>query len=373
MATVNSTGNSLTGITGTGTFVGANTPTLITPALGSASATRVAIAGTDPAIVPSVVGLIATAGTGGTGQTIAVSGGSANVTFYGQVITVSGLNSASDAIGQQINTTTGSGVPINTGLDVNAIVQRASGSSARSYHGIYSKVTTLTSASTATNMAYYGVRGVVTDTYTGETSTVTGVSGEATGPSTVYGVYASASGGGVANYGIYSASGTNYFAGATTFNAAITPAQVAGIVGTTTNNNSAAGTVGEFVSSVISDASSVSLSTGAVSNITTISLTAGDWDVWGNVVFYGGSTTNVIQFIGWSSNTSATAPNSSLEALLSYPVAGVVPFISGAVGFAVPFRRVSVATTTTVYLSVLSYFTVSTCVGYGGIFARRAR
>lgn len=39
MAAVNSVGNTLTGATGTGNFVGANTPTLITPVLGVATAT----------------------------------------------------------------------------------------------------------------------------------------------------------------------------------------------------------------------------------------------------------------------------------------------------------------------------------------------
>ena len=41
MATINQVGNSLTGLTGTGSFVGANTPTLITPVLGVATATSV--------------------------------------------------------------------------------------------------------------------------------------------------------------------------------------------------------------------------------------------------------------------------------------------------------------------------------------------
>ncbi len=45
MAAVNSVGNALTGSTGTGTFVGANTPTLITPVLGAATATSVNFGG----------------------------------------------------------------------------------------------------------------------------------------------------------------------------------------------------------------------------------------------------------------------------------------------------------------------------------------
>lgn len=46
MAVLNQVGNSLTGLTGTGAFVGANTPTLITPALGVATATSINFGGT---------------------------------------------------------------------------------------------------------------------------------------------------------------------------------------------------------------------------------------------------------------------------------------------------------------------------------------
>ncbi len=45
MATTNAVGNSLTGSTGSGTFVGANTPTLITPVLGAATATSINFGG----------------------------------------------------------------------------------------------------------------------------------------------------------------------------------------------------------------------------------------------------------------------------------------------------------------------------------------
>ena len=41
MAIINSVGNALQGTTGTGNFVGANTPTLITPILGVATATSI--------------------------------------------------------------------------------------------------------------------------------------------------------------------------------------------------------------------------------------------------------------------------------------------------------------------------------------------
>lgn len=45
MTTINSVGNGLSGSTGSGNFVGANTPTLITPVLGAATATSINFGG----------------------------------------------------------------------------------------------------------------------------------------------------------------------------------------------------------------------------------------------------------------------------------------------------------------------------------------
>jgi hypothetical protein len=45
MTTINPIGNGLSGTTGTGNFVGANTPTLITPVLGAATATSINFGG----------------------------------------------------------------------------------------------------------------------------------------------------------------------------------------------------------------------------------------------------------------------------------------------------------------------------------------
>ena len=50
-------------------------------------------------------------------------------------------------------------------------------------------------------------------------------------------------------------------------------------VGTTTNNNAAAGDVGQMITATVAAGAAVSISTGAAANVTSISLTAGDWDV----------------------------------------------------------------------------------------------
>lgn len=144
-----------------------------------------------------------------------------------------------------------------------------------------------------------------------------------------------------------------------------------GIVGTTTNDNVASGDVGQFVSSQITFASPVGLTTITQTDVTSISLTAGDWDVWGNVGFTGATNTSFLIGYGWINNASASIPDTSLTCVIQNNV--VTPFINGALGFCVPSQRFSLSTTTTIYLSVFASFSVSTCSAFGLIAARRRR
>jgi len=145
-----------------------------------------------------------------------------------------------------------------------------------------------------------------------------------------------------------------------------------GIVGTTTNNNAGTGYVGEFVESNIPVASSVGITTNTDSNITSISLTAGDWEIFGNVgVSAGNASTSLNYFYGWVSATSATQPNLSRLASQIYPP--LTGFNAITPCLTTPSIRVSLASTTTIYLSVKAVFTVSTCSAFGTIIARRMR
>ena len=145
-----------------------------------------------------------------------------------------------------------------------------------------------------------------------------------------------------------------------------------GIIGTTTNNNAAAGSVGQLISSVVTAASGITFTTNVAANVTSISLTAGDWDVIGNVTFIPVLTTTRVYITdGWISLTSATLPDQSLYASLPYVNTGFVS--STYIGFNVPSLRVSISGTTTVYLSILGAFDTSTLKACGGIYARRVR
>lgn len=143
------------------------------------------------------------------------------------------------------------------------------------------------------------------------------------------------------------------------------------LVGSATNDVASAGNVGEFISSTVLIGAAVSLSNGVAKDITTISLTAGDWDVWGNVAFAPAGTTVPTNFTAWTSATTAalpTLPNAGAEVQIS------AAFVTGAsAAISAGAQRISLAGTTTVYLSAQAAFTVSTMTAYGFIGARRRR
>ena len=78
-----------------------------------------------------------------------------------------------------------------------------------------------------------------------------------------------------------------------------------GIVGDTTGGSAAAGIVGEYVSATVSVGSAVSLSNNVTANVTSMSLSAGDWDVGGLVAFSAGAGTATT---GVSAAISTTSP-----------------------------------------------------------------
>ena len=138
-----------------------------------------------------------------------------------------------------------------------------------------------------------------------------------------------------------------------------------GIIGTTTNNNAVLGSVGEYITST---QAGLAVTTAIPTNMTSISLTAGDWDVWGTVGFAPTGAPTV--FIGGISSTSATLPSPQSGAYMQQ----VFPFTSGQSQYAsVGTTRFSLASTTTIYLILRVDFAAGTCSGRGYIGARRIR
>lgn len=151
----------------------------------------------------------------------------------------------------------------------------------------------------------------------------------------------------------------------------ISPTSAIGIKGTTTNDNAQAGSIGEYIQSTVASGSAIGMSSGTPLNVTSISLTAGDWDVWGIVGFTPAGSTAISSVIAGISTTSATLPanpqnGSYLYLPLTFPT-GTTPIAP------VGQVRLSLSSTTTVYLVAQSAFSTSTNAAYGGIFARRMR
>lgn len=171
---------------------------------------------------------------------------------------------------------------------------------------------------------------------------------------------------GTANAADLTVSQTNALLGVTT----VGTAAVGQIPGTATNDSASAGNVGEFSSASLASGSAVSLTTVTAKDVVTLSLTAGDWDIWGDVNFAPAGTTTVTQISAWVSLTSATVP--TLPALGYQNIAGSLT-TGAAQTLGTGMMRVSLSGTTTVYLSALAAFGTSTMSAYGIIAARRAR
>jgi hypothetical protein len=141
------------------------------------------------------------------------------------------------------------------------------------------------------------------------------------------------------------------------------------IPGTSTNDNASAGNVGEFISSTVLVGSAVSVSSVTAFNVTSISLTAGDWDVWGTLATNPGGSTTQVSCTGWLTTSSATIPtipnNGAFNSLVG---------ISATTGLTMPLgrMRLSLSATTTVFLEGFVNFT-GTDAAYGFIGARRVR
>ena len=136
------------------------------------------------------------------------------------------------------------------------------------------------------------------------------------------------------------------------------------VQGVTNGGTAPVGFVGQFISSVVASGSAVSFTSGTTKDLTSISLPAGDWDVWGNI---GATSTMALgQMTAWISSTSATVPDGSLVSSLN----GCS--VATNLAMAVPQLRFNVSTTTSVYISA-NISSSGTITGFGAIYARLRR
>jgi hypothetical protein len=231
----------------------------------------------------------------------------------------------------------------------------------------YGSQPSLASASGAYNvaqvMAYYAAAGALGTNATATTFYSYYDAGQTQATTTNYGYYTGANvgAGPPVNWGFYAAgTAPNFFAGPTA------------VGGSITNDNASAGFVGQILTSVVGSGSAVSLTTATPANVTSLSLTAGDWDVWGHVCFEPAGTTTISAIIGSVSTTSGTLGTYPQQTGSSY-LNGGTPGTSINPTQDAPHQRISLATTTTVYLVAQATFATSTLSAYGAITARRRR
>jgi hypothetical protein len=140
------------------------------------------------------------------------------------------------------------------------------------------------------------------------------------------------------------------------------------VVGVTTNSNAPAGSVGQYVTSGL--VSGVSLTSGTPANITSISLTAGDWDVCGTIGITPAGTTTPTVILGAISTTSASTTPIESGVITEL----IIGFATGQVqNLPMACNRASLSVTTTVFLNIQANFGVSTETGQGVLRARRQR
>lgn len=142
--------------------------------------------------------------------------------------------------------------------------------------------------------------------------------------------------------------------------------------GTATNDSAAAGYIGEAIRSGVSSPSQVEAVNNQFKDITTIDLTAGDWDVSGVVEFNldaGSLSTNQMQAVisAYANNTTTDHSNGSN---LVYAVSS-----GGGVFYAaaIPPIRITIASPTTIHLKGLLAFSGGPPHLFGFINARRVR
>lgn len=138
---------------------------------------------------------------------------------------------------------------------------------------------------------------------------------------------------------------------------------------TSTNDNAAAGKLGEYSTNTVTSGAAITITTAAPKSITSILLTAGDWDVTG-VVDYVASGATTSDFKTGTSQTNNTF--GAQDSFVNLPL--VATTLSDTVGHIAPLTRYSISSgTVSTYLIAQANFSLGSATAYGTIRARRAR
>lgn len=138
--------------------------------------------------------------------------------------------------------------------------------------------------------------------------------------------------------------------------------------GVTNGSNALAGNIGEYIESLVAENTIGGWVNGVPKNITSISLTPGDWDVDGIFQFGNGPITG-IEILGGTTLTSATftSPTIYVASQGQTPAAGVDLRVT------IPIRRFALMAITTIFLVARIGFSTGTPLAGGLLRARRVR
>jgi hypothetical protein len=149
------------------------------------------------------------------------------------------------------------------------------------------------------------------------------------------------------------------------------------LTATNTNDDAASGYYGEEMHSSVLVASAVSLTSGAITNVTSLALTAGDWEVSGSVAFKDSTVTSSTLHQAAISTGSGTFP--TVGSGNNYTSVAHASLNGGSdigdTSFVLPVgpTRISLSANTTYYLNANEAFGGGTTKAYGYMHARRAR
>lgn len=137
--------------------------------------------------------------------------------------------------------------------------------------------------------------------------------------------------------------------------------------GNNTNTAPPSGFIGEQIRAALAFGSAINLPNNTQTNIVSISLTAGIWDV-SSVAIFNPNATYSGSFIGASISTTSATPGTAGDNAVTGnpPVANVYPVTQ-----VIPSYRLTLSSTTTVYLVCVASVTAGACTGYGRISATR--
>jgi hypothetical protein len=137
----------------------------------------------------------------------------------------------------------------------------------------------------------------------------------------------------------------------------------------TTNDSAAAGDPGELITASVVQGSAAALTTATPLSVTSISLTAGDWDVSAVCASTGVATGTLFDAAIGTTNNSFTGTVLGDTRIQTPTVSSATADVT----LTIPTVRVSLSATTTHYLVASETFTVGAPAAYGRISARRVR